>query len=67
MPSKAEEHVLSSYQDFMRYEGVTECLHRDLTPEQKSDKTPGSNSTPEGSFGSQPGDFEELKMDVKKN
>ena len=38
MPSKAGGHVLSSYQDFMRYEGVPECLHRDLAPEQKSDK-----------------------------
>lgn len=37
MPSKAGEHVLSSYQDFMRYKGVPECLHRDPAPEQKSD------------------------------
>ena len=27
MPSKASCHILKSYQDFMRYEGIPECLH----------------------------------------
>jgi len=35
MPSKASGHILKAYQDFMRYEGVPECLHRDLSNEQK--------------------------------
>ena len=38
MPSKASNHIYKAYQDFMRYEGVPECLHRDLAPEQKVDK-----------------------------
>ena len=35
MPSKASGHITKAYQDFMRYEGVPECLHRDLSNEQK--------------------------------
>ena len=38
MPSKASGHIYQSYQDFMRYEGVPETLHRDLVPEQKIDR-----------------------------
>ena len=38
MPSKASCHILKTYQDFMWYESIPECLHRDLAPEQKSDK-----------------------------
>ena len=38
MPSKAHGHILQSYQDFMRYEGVPEGLHRDMAPEEKVDK-----------------------------
>ena len=38
IPSNKGGHVLKSYQDFMRFEGVPECLHRDLAPEQKIDK-----------------------------
>ena len=37
MPSKASGHIYKAYQDFMRYEGVPECLHHDLAPEQKVD------------------------------
>ncbi len=37
MPSKSGEHVLLSYQDFMRYDGVPEYLYRNLAPEQKTD------------------------------
>jgi len=35
MPSKAHGYILKSYQDFMRYEGVPEGLHRDMAPEEK--------------------------------
>ena len=35
MISKAAGNILRAYQDFMRYEGVPECLHRDLAPEQQ--------------------------------
>ena len=38
MPSKAAGYVLKAYQDFMRYEGVPEGLHRDLAPEEKVEK-----------------------------
>ena len=38
MPSKAHGYILQSYQDFMRYEGVPEGLHRDMAPEEKVDK-----------------------------
>ena len=38
MPSKACGYVLKAYQDFMRYEGVPEGLHRDLAPEEKVEK-----------------------------
>ena len=38
MPSKAHGYVLKAYQDFMRYEGVPEGLHRDLAPEEKVGK-----------------------------
>ena len=38
MLSKASGHILRTYQDFMRYEGVPECLHRDLLPEQQVDR-----------------------------
>ena len=37
MPSKENVHIVKAYQDFMRYEGVPETLHRDLAPEQKTD------------------------------
>ena len=36
MPSKEHGHIVASYDDFMRYEGVPSCLHCDLAPEQKS-------------------------------
>lgn len=36
--SKATSHILPTYEDFMRYEGVPEALHRDLAPEEKDDK-----------------------------
>ena len=35
MPSKASTHIVKAYQDFMRYEGVPEGLHRDLASEEK--------------------------------
>ena len=38
MPSKASGYILKSYQDFMRYEGIPEGLHRDLAPEEKINK-----------------------------
>ena len=38
MPSNKSGNILKAYQDFMRYEGVPEGLHRDLAPEQKIDK-----------------------------
>ena len=38
MPSKEHGHIVASYDDFMRYEGVPSCLHRDLAPEQKVDE-----------------------------
>ena len=38
MFSKTSCHILKSYQNFMRYKGILECLHCDLAPEQKSDK-----------------------------
>ena len=38
MPFKASVHIIKAYQDFMRYEGVPEGLHRDLAPEQKVEK-----------------------------
>ena len=38
MPSKASGYMLKSYEDFMRYEGVPEGLHRDLAPKEKIDK-----------------------------
>ena len=37
MPWKENIHIVKAYQDFMRYEGVPETLHRDLAPEQKTD------------------------------
>ena len=37
MPQKGDGHIDKAYDDFMRYEGVPSCLHRDLAPEQKSD------------------------------
>ena len=37
MPSKESVNIIKAYQDFMRYEGVPETLHRDLAPEQKTD------------------------------
>jgi len=36
MPSKESVHVVKDYQDFMRYEGVPDTLHRDMVPEQKT-------------------------------
>ena len=38
MPSKAHGHIFKAYQDFMRYEGAPQGLHRDLAPEEKVDK-----------------------------
>ena len=38
MPSKSHGYILKSYQDFMRYEGVPEGLHRDKAPEEKVGK-----------------------------
>ena len=38
MPSKASCHILKTYQDFMCYEKIPECLHCDLAPEQQLDK-----------------------------
>ena len=38
MPSKENIHIVKAYKDFIRYEGVTESLHRDLAPEQKVDE-----------------------------
>ena len=38
MPSKASTHIYKAYQDFMRYEGVPEGLHRDMAPEEKAEK-----------------------------
>mmetsp|Transcript_25367 Transcript_25367/g.25711 ORF Transcript_25367/g.25711 Transcript_25367/m.25711 type:complete len:91 (+) Transcript_25367:55-327(+) len=35
MPSNKSGRIVKAYQDFMRYEGVPETLHRDLAPEQK--------------------------------
>ena len=36
MPSKENIHIVKDYQDFMRYEGVPDTLHRDMAPEQKT-------------------------------
>ena len=36
MPSKESVHIFKAYQDFMRYEGVPNTLHRDMAPEQKT-------------------------------
>src|SRR5210317_1186406 len=38
MKSKEAVHVVAAYQDFMRYEGVPEGLHRDGAPEEKVQK-----------------------------
>src|SRR5210317_236118 len=38
MKSKEAVHVVADYQDFMRYEGVPEGLHRDGSPEEKVQK-----------------------------
>lgn len=38
MPSNKNVNIIKAYQDFMRYEGVPACLHRDLAPEQKVDE-----------------------------
>ena len=38
MTSKMGENVLKAHQDFMRCEGVPQCLHRDLAPEEKAAK-----------------------------
>src|SRR5210317_1835488 len=38
MKSKEVVHVVAAYQDFMRYEGVPEGLHRDAAPEEKVQK-----------------------------
>ena len=35
MTSKSGENVLKACQDFMRHEGVLQCLHRDLALEEK--------------------------------
>ena len=38
MKSKEGNNIIVAYQDFMRYEGVPEGLHRDMAPEEKVDK-----------------------------
>ena len=38
MPSKASGYIIKAYQDFMRYEGVPEGLHRDKAPEEMVNK-----------------------------
>ena len=38
MFSKSTSNILPTYQDFLRYEGVPEALHRDLDPEEKDHK-----------------------------
>ena len=38
MPSNKGGRVFKAYQDFMRYEGVPQCLHQDLAPEKKIDE-----------------------------
>ena len=38
MPSHKKGNIIKAYQDFMRYEGVPQCLHQDLAPEQKTDE-----------------------------
>ena len=43
MPQKGDGHIDKAYDDFMRYEGVPSCLHRDLAPEQKSDSIQATN------------------------
>ena len=43
MPQKGDGHIDKAYDDFMRYEGVPSCLHRDLAPEQKSDSIQSTN------------------------
>ena len=36
MPSKAGTYIVEAYKDFMHNEGVTVCLHRDDSKEQKT-------------------------------
>jgi hypothetical protein len=43
MPSKASIHIYQAYQDFMRYEGAPEGLHRDMAPEEKVEKITNLN------------------------
>ena len=38
MFSKASGHIVHSYQDFLRYEGVPLGLHRDKAPEESTEK-----------------------------
>ena len=38
MPLHNKLNVVKSYEDFMRQEGVSQCLHRDLSPKQKVDE-----------------------------
>ena len=38
MPSHKKGNIIKAYQDFMRYEGVPQCLHQGLAPEQKTDE-----------------------------
>ena len=45
MPSKESIHIVKAYQDFMRYEGIPQSLHRYLAPEQKTDKILELNRT----------------------
>ena len=49
MPSKAQGYILKSCQDFMRYEGVLEGLHRDLTSKGKVGKIIGAKTLKQGS------------------
>ena len=43
MPQKGDGWIDKVYDDFMRYEGVPSCLHRDLAPEQKSEHITNTN------------------------
>ena len=38
IPSKESVNIVKVYQDFIWYEGVPETFHRDLAPEQKSER-----------------------------
>ena len=38
MKSKEATNIVAAYQDFMRYEGIPQCLHRDGASEEKVQK-----------------------------